>query len=66
MTIQKTTEELPPQADPSKLQPRPGDTASMPQQQIELLTLELEEDSGGDPYNRTGQFCLAELKKQHS
>jgi hypothetical protein len=38
----------------------------MPQQQIELLTLELEEDSGGDPYNRTGQFCLAELKKQDS
>lgn len=66
MTIQKTTEELPPQADPRRLQTRPGDTASMPQQQIEMLTLELEEDSGGDPYNRTGQFCLAELKKRDS
>ena len=66
MTIQKTTEELPQLAGPSKLRSRPDDTASMPQQQIDLLTLELEEDSGGDPYNRTGQFCLAELKKQDS
>ncbi len=66
MTIQKTTEELSPQGGPRRLPARPGDTASMPQQQIDLLTLELEEDSGGDPYNRTGQFCLAELKKRDS
>lgn len=43
----------------------PGDTPSMPRKQIDLLALEIEDgDCGGDPYNRTGQFCLADLKKR--
>jgi hypothetical protein len=37
----------------------------MPRQQIELPALEIEDDDcGGDPYNRTGQFYLADLKKR--
>jgi hypothetical protein len=33
-----------------------------PGRQLKFLSLEIEDDAGGDPYNRTGQHCLAELK----
>ncbi len=32
--------------------------------QIDVLALQVEDDAGGDPYNRTGQHCLADLKKR--
>ena len=41
---------------------RSADTA--PNQQLQVLSLELEEDAGGDPYNRTGQFCVLERKNE--
>jgi hypothetical protein len=65
MTIGKLTAEPVPQGDTRKPDSGPGATSAMPQKQIELLALEIEDgDAGGDPYNRTGQFCLADLKKR--
>ncbi len=67
MTIDKLTAELAPHESAHKLELAASDTPSMPRQQIELPALEIEDDNyGGDPYNRTGQFCLADLKKRHS
>ena len=37
---------------------------TVPNQQLQVLALELEEDGGGDPYNRTGQFCVIDLKNK--
>ena len=38
---------------------------TVPDQQLRVLSLEIEDDnSGGDPYNRTGQFCLIELRNK--
>ena len=31
--------------------------------EVTSLTLDDDFDSGGDPYNQTGQFCVEELKK---
>ena len=31
---------------------------------VPMLSLEIEENLGGDPYNRTGQFCLLDIKKR--
>ncbi len=33
-------------------------------QGVELVSLEIADDpdSGGDPYNRTGQFCIIEIQ----
>jgi len=40
-------------------------TAIDPARPLELVALELQdEDSGGDPYNRTGQFCVIDLKNK--
>ena len=36
-----------------------------PKEQARALSLQVEEDDfGGDPYNRTGQFCLIELRNR--
>jgi hypothetical protein len=65
MTIDKPTAEPIPQGDTRKHDSGSGATSAMPRKQIELLALEIEDgDSGGDPYNRTGQFYLADLKKR--
>jgi len=34
-------------------------------QEVEIKSLEIERDPdrGGDPYNRTGQFCVVEISK---
>lgn len=65
MTMDKLTTESPPHGGARRLDPGPGDMSAMPRQQIELPALEIEDDDcGGDPYNRTGQFCLADLKKR--
>ena len=44
------------------LEKRASDT--VPNQQLQVLSLELEDDAGGDPYNRTGQFCVIDLKNK--
>ena len=44
--------------------PGTGSTNTVPDRQLEVLSLELEEDAGGDPYNRTGQFCVIDLKNK--
>lgn len=63
MPIAKTTAELTPAADVRKRHARPETPQHTPVGEIELLSLQVEDDGGGDPYNRTGQHCLAELKK---
>lgn len=37
---------------------------TIPDKQLQVLSLETDEDSGGDPYNRTGQFCIVALKNR--
>lgn len=62
MPIAKTTAELTPAADVRKRQARPENPQRTAGGEIEFLSLQVEDD-GGDPYNCTGQHCLAELKK---
>lgn len=42
----------------------PGISDTIPDKQLQVLSLEIEEDFGGDPYNRTGQFCIVDLKNK--
>jgi hypothetical protein len=37
---------------------------AVPEPEKDTLSLKIEDDAGGDPYNRTGQHCLAELKNR--
>ena len=37
---------------------------TIPGRQVQVLSLEIDEDQGGDPYNRTGQFCVVDLKNK--
>ena len=37
---------------------------TVPNKRLQVLSLEVDEDSGGDPYNRTGQFCIVALKNR--
>jgi hypothetical protein len=65
MTIAKSTAGPTPHGSTRKIDSDAVDTSSSPQRQVDLLALEIEtDDSGGDPYNRTGQFYLADLKKR--
>lgn len=41
-----------------------GIASTVPNKQLHMLSLEVDEDSGGDPYNRTGQFCIVALKNK--
>jgi hypothetical protein len=48
---------------PSRDQANPEDDT--PARGVRVLSLNLEEeDPGGDPYNRTGQFYIQELRKR--
>lgn len=62
MPIAKITAEPTPAVDVRKRHSRLESAERAPARQMEFLSLELEDDAGGDPYNRTGQHCLAELK----
>jgi hypothetical protein len=62
MPIAKTTAEPTPAVDVRKRHSRLESPGRTPVRQMEFLSLELEDEAGGDPYNRTGQHCLAELK----
>ena len=62
MPIAKTTAEPIPAVDVRKRHSRLERSEHEPGRQLEFLSLEIEDDAGGDPYNRTGQHCLAELK----
>ena len=42
----------------------PASEDTLPNKRLEVLSLEFEEDVGGDPYNRTGQFCVIDLKNR--
>ncbi|MDH3756212.1 MAG: hypothetical protein OEV10_01275 [Gammaproteobacteria bacterium] len=65
MTIDRITAESAPNGNAHNPDSDAGDTPAIPRQQLDLLALEIEDDDlGSDPYNRTGQFYLAELKKR--
>jgi hypothetical protein len=65
MTIGKFTADSTPHGSTQTLDSDAVDTPASPQKKVDLLALEIEtDDSGGDPYNRTGQFYLADLKRQ--
>ena len=57
-TGKTTSEELVPADEP---QVTPSETVA--NRVIRLLSLDVEEDdAGGDPYNRTGQFCKIDIR----
>ena len=64
MSIEKITAEFAPVTDRQPPGSRRELPAVAPDQQADLLSLQVEDDAGGDPYNRTGQHCLADLKKR--
>ena len=64
MSIEKVTAQVAPDYDAGQRRPQPAEQDDAPAEQLEFLSLSIEDDAGGDPYNRTGQHCLAELKKR--
>lgn len=62
MPIAKTTAEPIPAVDVRKRRSPLERPEHEPGRQLEFLSLEIEDDAGGDPYNRTGQHCIAQLK----
>ena len=64
MSIEKAIARVAPDQDVSRRRTQPAKQAGAPARQLEFLSLSIEDDAGGDPYNRTGQHCLADLKKR--
>jgi hypothetical protein len=64
MSIEKVTARTAPVLIADRSRPRPEGQGDAPAEQLEFLSLSIEDDAGGDPYNRTGQHCLADLKKR--
>jgi hypothetical protein len=62
MPIAKTTAEPTTAVDVRKRRSRLERLEHEPGRQLEFLSLEIEDDAGSDPYNRTGLHCVAELK----
>ena len=62
MSTEKTTARKA-DSEPVRDATKPEDET--PPKGLRVLSLRLEEeDQGGDPYNRTGQFYIAELRKR--
>ena len=64
MSIEKLTARTAPHLIAGRSRPQPEAQVDVPAEQLEFLSLSIEDDVGGDPYNRTGQHCLADLKKR--
>ncbi|HSM30530.1 MAG TPA: hypothetical protein VK854_07490 [Woeseiaceae bacterium] len=64
MSIEKITAEFAPTNHDRQHASRADGPRPMPERQADLPALQIEDDAGGDPYNRTGQHCLADLKKR--
>ena len=64
MSIEKAIAQAAPEHDAGRHRPQPEERGEAPAEQLEFLSLSIEDDAGGDPYNRTGQHCLADLKKR--
>ena len=64
MSIEKVTVRTAPDSVAGRSRPRPEGQGDAPAEQLEFVSLSIEDDAGGDPYNRTGQHCLADLKKR--
>lgn len=54
-----------PQVESDTLGDLDKSAAPRPVAKIEVTSLRIDDefDSGGDPYNQTGQYCVEELKK---
>jgi hypothetical protein len=64
MSIEKVTARTAPDLIAGRSSQQPEGQGDAPAEQLEFLSLSIEDDAGGDPYNRTGQHCLADLKKR--
>lgn len=64
MSIEKVIARAARAHDAGRRRPQPEEQGDAPAEQLEFLSLSIEDDAGGDPYNRTGQHCLADLKKR--
>jgi hypothetical protein len=62
MSIEKNTAW---KADETHEPQRASANNETPAADVRVLSLQIEEeDVGGDPYNRTGHFCLPDIKKR--
>lgn len=62
MSIEKTAVEAGPRNN-HQGRGRTDAAEAAPNRNVKILALEFEDDNlGGDPYNRTGQFCQIDLK----
>ena len=64
MSIEKVTAPTAPHLIAGRSRSQPEGQGDAPAEQLDFLSLSIEDDAGGDPYNRTGQHCLADLKKR--
>ena len=62
MSIEKNTARKAEQEHESQ---QAGVDNETPVKGVQVLSLQIEDDDlGGDPYNRTGHFCLLDIKKR--
>ena len=54
MSIEKVTARTAPDLTAGRSRPQPEGQGDAPAEQLEFLSLSIEDDAGGDPYNRTG------------
>lgn len=64
MSIEKFAAEAALERRSRRRDSRAGRLNEMPGRQLDFLSLQVDDDAGGDPYNRTGHHCLAEIKKR--
>lgn len=66
MSIENIKTEFAPTNRDRRYGSAPDTQGRLREPQTDPLSLQVEDDAGGDPYNRTGQHCLADLKKRQS
>lgn len=64
MSIEKVIARAASVQDADRRRPQLEKQGGAPTRQPDFLSLTIEDDAGSDPYNRTGQHCLADLKKR--
>ncbi len=64
MSIEKVIARVASAQHAGRRRPQPEEQGEKPARPPEFLSLSIEDDAGGDPYNRTGQHCLADVKKR--
>ena len=64
MSIEKLAVEPAIERPSRRRESRADRSIEAPTRQVDFLSLQMDDDAGGDPYNRTGQHCLADIKKR--